>query len=88
LPDVMLKSSLQALLGEGNPTEQEVDAALNYHNEVQTLNHGLDLAEEVRASAADARRQMERNDLKANRLIEGGDYYAVLRPLIDAHLAR
>jgi hypothetical protein len=29
---------------------------------------------------------MLRNDLKAQRLVEGGEYYAALRPLIDAHL--
>jgi len=88
LPNVMLTSSLRALLADGDPTEPEVDALLKFHNEVEALNRGLDLAEaEVGGGgAADARRRMEVNDLKAQRLVEGGEYYAALRPLIDRHL--
>jgi hypothetical protein len=85
LPDVMLTSSLRALLADGDPSEPEVDALLKYHTEAETLNRGLDLAQEA-TGAADLRRHMELNDLKARRLVEGGEYYAPLRPLIDRHL--
>jgi hypothetical protein len=83
----MLTSSLRALLADGDPTDPEVDALLRFHNEVETLNRGLALAQnEVGGGAAEARRRMEVNDLKARRLIEGGEYYAPLRPLIDRHV--
>jgi hypothetical protein len=44
LPDVMLTSSLRALLADGDPTEAEVDALLRFHTEADALNRGLDLA--------------------------------------------
>jgi hypothetical protein len=83
MPDVMLTSSLRALLADGDPTEAEVDALLKFHNQAETLNRGLDIAQ--RGPAINPR-QMERNNLKAQRLVDGGECYAALRPLIDIHL--
>src|SRR5512143_1285513 len=45
LPDIMLTKSLHALLGDGDPTEAEIDALLQFHTEVESLNRGLDLAQ-------------------------------------------
>jgi len=86
LPNVMLTSSLRALLADGDPSEPEVDALLKYHTEVETLNRGLDLAQEAGTSLLDLSSRMWVNDLKAQRLAEGGEYYAALRPLIDRHV--
>ena len=89
LPDVMLTKSVHALLGDGDPSEAEIDALLAFHTEVESLNRGLDLAQEaVDGGGVGVRGRTEVNDLKARRLIEGGEYYVALRPLIDQHVPR
>jgi hypothetical protein len=84
----MLTKSLHALLGDGDPTEQEIDALLQFHTEVESLNRGLDLAQGLRVVEAELISRMRVNDTKAKRLIEGGEYYVALRPLIDKHVPR
>jgi hypothetical protein len=90
LPDVMLASSLRALLADGDPTEKEVDALLAFHSEVDTLNRGLDLVQQATQGFSqpkiDERRAI--NDLKAKRIASDGEYYVALRLLIDKHVPR
>jgi hypothetical protein len=90
LPDVLLPSALHALLAEGDPTHAEVKAILQYHNEAQSLNRGMDLAQdsltEGRQGAALSRTGL--NTKKARRLAKDGEYYEPVRALIDEHLPR
>lgn len=88
LPDVLITNALHALITDGDPSHLEVKAILQYHNEAQSLNRGIDLAQDAltegRQENAVSRTGL--NSKKAKRLVKGGEYYGPVRAVIDAHL--
>ena len=88
LPDVLIANALHALMTDGDPTHVEVKAVLQYHNEAQSLNRGIDLAQDALTEGRqdNAASRTGLNTKKAKRLVRGGEYYESARAVIDTHL--
>ena len=81
LPTLSYSHSFPILLADGAPSEEEARAVTQFFSEVETLNRGLDQANDARND--DTRLQeFERNRLKAERLAGSGNYYRRLRTVL------
>jgi hypothetical protein len=85
LPTLSYSHSFPVLLADGTPSEAEVRAVTQFFSEVETLNRGLDQANEARDDETRLRDEFGRNQLKAGRLV---DYYTRLRTILDRRLRR
>jgi hypothetical protein len=84
LPTLSYLHSFPVLLADGVPTYADVRAVTQFFNEVETLNRGLDQANEARNDDARLRDENARNRLKAERLVGSGSCYTKLRAVLDA----
>lgn len=83
LPTLTYSNSFPVLLADGAPSDEEVRAVTQFFCEVETLNRGLDQANDARDDDARLRQEFGRNRLKAERLL---DYNTRLRAILDRRL--
>ena len=88
LPTLSYLHSFPVLLADGAPSGAEARAVTQFFNEVETLNRGLDQANEARNDDARLREEFARNRLKAERLVGSVSYYTRLRTLLDLRAGR
>jgi hypothetical protein len=82
LPVLTYLNSFPALLAEGIPTEKETRAITRFFSQVQTLNRGLDQANEARDQEHLLNKEYGRNRIKAEKLIQTGSYYTEVRAVL------
>lgn len=97
LPTVAYANSLPALLADAALNHSDTRSLLAFFNEVETLNRGLDQAEDARLIADQAEREVKvddefnRNRLKAKHLVSieslsSPSYYDRAKSVIDSRL--
>jgi hypothetical protein len=74
LPTVIYTVAFPALLADRAFNGKKPRALLEYFNQVETLNRGLDQAQEARGTEA-LKGEVHRNCLKASRLVPGQELY-------------
>jgi hypothetical protein len=88
LPTLCYAHSFPVLLADGAPNEAEARAVTQFFCEVETLNRGLDQANEARNDEPRLGDEFGRNRLKAERLVGSVSYYTRLRAILDQRAAR
>ncbi|MFC0668438.1 hypothetical protein ACFSKY_23040 [Azotobacter chroococcum] len=70
LPTIIYKSSIPIILAAGKLTNSETESILNFFNEVDSLNRGLDQIERYRSSsdANETEQEFNRNKIKAGNI--------------------
>jgi hypothetical protein len=86
LPTLIYVNSFPQLLVDGAVEESEASAIVKFYCEVETLNRGLDQAQEARGNGDLLNAEYNRNLLKAGRLTSSGELYLQVRKLIDRHI--
>lgn len=88
LPTMAYANSLPELLGSAALDETETRALLEFFNEVETLNRGLEQAQAMRAKSDDKglNEEVGRNIIKAGHLVPGQTYYHQARSTLDSRL--
>ncbi len=94
LPTMAYRNSLASLLADAALNGEELNAVMQFFIEAETLNRGLDLAQEARAGNNEKAlaEEVRRNTAKARRLrpvIPGetqADHYTPARIVIDKHV--
>jgi hypothetical protein len=76
LPTLSYSHSFPVLLADGAPSDAEARAVTQFFNEVETLNRGIDQANEARNDDAMIRDEFARNRLKAESLVGSVSYEA------------
>jgi hypothetical protein len=85
LPTVAYTHSFPVLLADGAATEREVAAVTRFFNQVETLNRGLDQANDTMGDEERLKMEFARNRLKAEELVGSASYYNALRLVLDQH---
>jgi len=84
LSTTVFQASLPALIADAAPSEREVQELLHFYREADSLNRGLDWLQEISiGGGAGAFRRDEVNELKARRIMRGGEYHVAVRALLD-----
>lgn len=83
LPTLSYSHSFPVLLADGAPNEAETRAVTQFFSEVETLNRGLDQANELRGDESRLRDEFGRNLLKAEKLVGSGSYYTRIQAVLD-----
>lgn len=89
LPTVTYQNAFPALLADGALSGVDITAVIQYFTEVETLNRGLDQAENRRSKGEFldlVKIDHSRNLLKAERLVKGADYYGAALQALDRHV--
>lgn len=92
LPAKTYESSLPALLADGVLKEKEVRDLTEFFAQVETLNRGLDQAQEMRAKGEQQllNEEISRNVVKAEKLVpieaRSPSFYERARKIVDDHL--
>jgi hypothetical protein len=89
LPTVTYQNVFPPLLADGSMSGDDIMAIIRYFNEVETLNRGLDQAENRHSNgqfSALVKGEHSRNLLKAERLVAGAEYYEAARQALGRHI--
>lgn len=84
-PGTSYLSSFPRLLEDGDITKSEVRVIVKFFTEVETLNRGLDLAQDARGSKL-LSQEDRRNRKKAGRLTATGTRYRDIRAVLSGKL--
>lgn len=93
LPMKAYTASLPVLLGEGEVTESDVSALLEFYGQVEDINRGLDDAAEAHKNGnlALLTETYKRNLRKCEQLVDTGghplDYFTAAMTAVNAHLS-
>lgn len=86
LPTLSYLHSFPVLLSDGALNEAETKAVTQFFTQVETLNRGLDQANEARGNDTTLSEEFGRNRLKAEKLIEfTNSYYTKVRAVLNNH---
>jgi hypothetical protein len=88
LPTLSYLNSFPVLLADGVPQEAEMRAITQFFSQVETLNRGLDQANEVRDREDRLNEETSRNRMKAEKLIASASYYSNVRSVLDQRLGK
>ena len=83
LPTLSYLNSFPALLESGATTERDTRAVTQFYNQVESLNRGLDQANDARSDAQTLNGEYSRNRLKAENLVGAVSYYSSVRQVLD-----
>lgn len=83
LPTLSYLHSFPILLSDGALNEAETRAVTQFFAQVETLNRGLEQANEARGDEKKLSDEFVRNRMKAEKLIESTSYYTKVRAVLN-----
>jgi len=83
LPTLCYQSAFPSLLSEHILSEEEFSPLIEYFAGVETLNRGLDQANEAIGNGTRLDEEHDRNTIKARRLIPSSEQYTVVKSLLE-----